>query len=48
MNKISYLDKKTLFKLNNKIFLITGGSGMLATSFVNQINKYTNKSNLNS
>lgn len=46
MNKISYLDKKTLSKLNNKIFLITGGSGMLATSFVNQINKYTKKTKI--
>ena len=46
MNKISYLDKKILFKLNNKIFLITGGSGMLATAFINQINKYTKKTKI--
>ena len=41
MNKNSYLDRKTFYNLDNKIFLITGGAGMLANSFLNQLNKYT-------
>ncbi len=41
MRKISSIDKKILFKLNGKRFLITGGAGMLGSSFAKQIKKYT-------
>ena len=42
MRKVSSIDKKILFKLSGKRFLITGGAGMLGHHLLNRL-KYTKK-----
>jgi dTDP-4-dehydrorhamnose reductase len=41
MKKVFHKDLKFFNMLKNKKFLITGGSGMLANSFLRQIKKHT-------
>jgi len=41
MNKFFHKDSKIFYNLNNKRFLINGGSSMLANSFLRQLKKYT-------